>query len=152
MDPSRLFGELSGGIMSITNKALVAMWFEEVWNKGRVEAIDGMMAPTCMIHGLGPQAQDIQEFKRFHAAYRDAFPDITITVEQTVAEDDLVAVRWSGAATHRGHGLGFPATNLPAQFSGMVFARIENGKLVEGWNNFDQLGMLQQLGLVALPA
>jgi predicted ester cyclase len=138
--------------MSIDNKALVAMWFEEVWNKGRVEAIDDMMAPTCVVHGLEPQAQDIQAFKRFHAAYRDAFPDITITVEHAVADGDFVAVRWSGAATHRGHGLGFAATNLPATFSGMVFARIENGKLVEGWNNFDRFGMLQQLGVIALPA
>ena len=138
--------------MSNDNKTLVTMWFEEVWTKGRVEAIDEMMAPNCVVHGLGPQAQDIQAFKRFHAGYRNAFPDITITVDQTVAEGDLVAVRWSGAATHSGDGLGFRATNLPAKLSGMVFARIENGKLVEGWNNFDQLGMLQQLGVVALPA
>lgn len=138
--------------MANDNKTLVTMWFEEVWNKGRVEAIDDMMAPNCVVHGLEPQAQDIHAFKEFHARYRNAFPDITITVDQTVAEGDLVAVRWSGAAIHRGDGLGFRATNLPAKFSGMVFARIENGKLVEGWNNFDQLGMLLQLGVVALPA
>src|SRR5689334_16634017 len=95
------------------NKTLVTMWFEEVWNKGRVDAIDDMMAPNCVVHGLGPQAQDIHAFKQFHAGYRDAFPDIAITVDQTVAEGDLVAVRWSGAATHRGDGLGFRATNLP---------------------------------------
>jgi predicted ester cyclase len=145
-------GEQSGGIMAPDNKALVAMWFEEVWNKGRSEAIDDMMAPNCVVHGLGPKPQDIAAFKRFHAQYRDAFPDIRIIIEQTVAEGDVVAVRWNGAATHRGHGLGFAATNRRAQFGGMVFARVSDGKLVEGWNNFDQLGMLLQLGVVTLPA
>ena len=69
--------------MANDNKTLVTMWFEEVWNKGRVEAIDDMMAPNCVIHGLGPQAQDIDAFRLFHAQYRDAFPDINITVDQT---------------------------------------------------------------------
>ena len=65
-----------------------------------------------------------------------------------VAEGDIVAARWSGTGTHRGDGLGIPATHISVKFSGMTFARIQNGKLVEGWNVFDQLGMLQQLGVV----
>ena len=137
--------------MSSENKALVVKWFEEVWNQGRIEAIDGMMAPNCRIHGLGPTPQSPAQFKSFHTMYRDAFPDVTIHVDEVVAEGDLVAARWSATATHRGHGLGFAATNKPTQFTGMVFVRIENGKLVEGWNSFDQLGMLQQLGMVLRP-
>ncbi len=91
-------------------------------------------------------------FKPFHSAYRNAFPDVTINVDDMVAEGDKVAVRWSGAGTHLGDGQpGLAATGRPVQFQGMNIVRIEDGKLVEGWNLFDQLGMLQQLGVVNLP-
>ena len=63
----------------------------------------------------------------------------------------MVAARWSGTGTHRGNSLGFAATNRPARFTGMVFVRIENGQIVEGWNLFNQLGMLEQLGMVMRP-
>lgn len=138
--------------MSDTNKALVVRWFEEVWNKGNAGAIDEMMAPSCLVYGLGPTAQTPADFKQFHAAYRDAFPDVKIVVEHLIAEGDSVAARWTGTGTHLGHGLGFAATKRAAQFHGMVFVRIENGRMVEGWNSFDQLGMFQQLGLVTMPS
>lgn len=138
--------------MSIENKALVQRWFSEVWNEGRADAIDEMLADDAVIHGLGANLQGPAEFKRFHSAYRNAYPDVTIDVDDLVAEGDMVAVRWSAIGTHRGDGLGFPATGRRAQFTGMVFVRIKDGRLVEGWNNFDQLGMLQQLGIVSLPS
>ena len=138
--------------MSDAHKALVVHWFEEVWNKGNAAVIDQMMVPACRVHGLGPTPMTPADFKVFHAAYRDAFPDVTIVVEQMVAEGDTVAARWTGTGTHRGGGLGFAATNKAARFHGMLFVRIENGRMVEGWNSFDQLGMFVQLGLVELPS
>ena len=138
--------------MSSDNKALVHRWFEEVWNKGRAAAIDEMMATRCVVHGLGPDLHGPEGFKPFHTSYRDAFPDVKVKIDDVVSEGNIVAARWSGTGTHRGNGLGFPATGRPVNFTGMLFVRIDNGKLVEGWNNFDQLGMLQQLGIVALPA
>jgi steroid delta-isomerase-like uncharacterized protein len=137
--------------MSAENKVLVRRWFEEVWNKGRAAAIDELLAGNSVVHGLGPNPQGPAEFKKFHAAYRNAFPDVTIQIEAMVAEGDVVATRWSGKATHRGDGLGFAATGKTVRFSGMVFIRVEGGKFVEGWNVFDQLGMLQQIGVVNLP-
>jgi steroid delta-isomerase-like uncharacterized protein len=136
--------------MSAENKVLIRRWFEEVWNKGRASAIDEMATSQTMIHGLGPVAQDVAAFKQFHAAYRNAFPDVKIQVDDVITEGDKVAVRWSGTGTHSGDGLGFAATSRPVQFSGMTIARVDNGKLVEGWNVFDQLGMMQQLGVVNL--
>ena len=134
------------------NKALVRRWFEEVWNKGRADLIDEFLAPNVAIYGLGETLRGPAAFKPFHAAYRDAFPDVNIVVEDLVAEGDRVAYRWSATATHRGGGLGIPATHRAARFTGMGFARFENGKLLEGWNNFDQLGLFQQLGVVSLPS
>jgi steroid delta-isomerase-like uncharacterized protein len=138
--------------MSTENKALVRRWFEEVWSKGRTDAIDEMLASDAIIRGLGPDLRGPEEFKPFHAVYRAAFPDITIRMDDMVAEGDIVAARWSGTGTHRGDSLGFPATGRQVNLTGMVFARVKNGKLVEGWNVFNQLEMLQQCGIVALPA
>jgi steroid delta-isomerase-like uncharacterized protein len=137
--------------MSTENKALLRRWFEEVWNRGRVEAIDELLSSDAVIHGLGADTHGPDGFKPFHAAYRSAFPDVTLRIDEIVAEGNIVALRWSGTGTHRGTGLGFDATGRRVQFSGMVFARVENGRLVEGWNNFDQLGMLQQLGVPNVP-
>ena len=133
--------------MSTENKALVQRWFEEVWNKGRASAIDEMLTSGAVVHGLGADLSGPAEFKAFHAAYRDAFPDIALHVDQLVAEGALVAARWVGSGTHTGNGLGVPATGKPVHLTGMVLVRVEEGKIAEGWNNFDQFGMLQQLGL-----
>jgi steroid delta-isomerase-like uncharacterized protein len=138
--------------MSAENKVLIRRWFEEVWNRGRAAAIDEMLAGQAMIHGLGPQAMNVSAFKQFHTQYRSAFPDVRIQVDDVIAEGDKVAVRWSGTGTHQGDSLGFAASGNNVHFSGMTIGRVENGKLVEGWNVFDQLGMLQQCGVVNLPA
>lgn len=137
--------------MSEANKAIVRRWFEEVWNQGRVESIDAMFSADGRVHGLGDLPPGPAGFKPFHAAFRQAFPDMRITIDDVIAEGDLVAYRFTARATHRGAGLGFDATNRRAEFTGMGFARIRNGKLVEGWNNFDELGMFQQLGVVQRP-
>jgi steroid delta-isomerase-like uncharacterized protein len=138
--------------MSAENKALVRRWFEEVWNKGRVAAIDELLGANGVVHGLGGDMQGPDAFKPFHAAYRDAFPDVKIELEDLIAEGDKVAFRWSATATHKGSGLKIAATGKPVSFSGMGVIRVESGKLIEGWNIFDQLGMMQQLGVVNLPA
>ena len=137
--------------MSAENKAMCRRWFEEVWNQGRAATIDELLAPDAVVHGLGPDQHGPDEFKPFYRQYRASFPDIHIHVDELVAEGDRVAVRWSGKATHKGDDLGFKATGRPVAFSGMVFVRVKDGRLVEGWNLFDQLGMLQQLGVVNLP-
>lgn len=139
--------------MSEANKALVQRWFEEVWNKGRVEAIDELLAPSAVVHGLGEDLHGPEAFKPFHAAYRAAFPDMRICLEQLIAEGDLVAFRWRSVATHAGALMGEPPTGKQVQMTGMGVIRVANGDLVEGWNNFDQLGLLQQCGCtVAAPA
>ena len=138
--------------MSSENKALVRRWFQEVWNEGRSSAIDEMLAADGVVHGLDADLHGPADFKPFHEAYRNAFPDVTIRIDEIVAEGDVVAVRWSASGTHRGDGLGFAATDKQVHFTGMGFARVRGGKIVEGWNNLDQLGMFQQLGVVSLPS
>lgn len=136
--------------MSEENRALLHRWFEEVWNKGRAEAIDEMFAEDGIAHGLadetGAQLRGPAGFKEFHQKFRGAFPDIVVTVEDTVAEGDKVAARCSVRAKHTGDHLGFAATQKPMEITGMTFVRIRDGKIVEGWNNFDFMSMYKQLG------
>ena len=138
--------------MSAENKALARRWFEEVWNNGRVSAIDEMLAPRGVVHGLGPDTRGPEGFKPFHAAYRNAFPDVRITVDEVIAEGDLVAVRWSATGTYRGASLGATASGRAVRFGGMGFIRVQGGSVIEAWNTFDQLGMFQQLGVLNPPA
>jgi steroid delta-isomerase-like uncharacterized protein len=133
------------------NKALIQRWFEEVWNSGREDLIEQMRSPDMVATGLGEGLQESRgtaPFRAFHANLRDTLPDLHITVEDVIAEGDMVSVRISLDGTHMGDALA-PATGRKVRFAGIVMARIANGKIAEAWNSLDQLGLLRQIG--ALP-
>jgi steroid delta-isomerase-like uncharacterized protein len=136
--------------MTKENETLIRRWFEEVWNKGRADAIDEMFAEDGVAHGLsdadGNPLRGPAGFKAFHATFREAFPDLVVTVEDTIAEADKVAVRCTVRGKHTGDSLGFAASQAPIEITGMTFVRIRDGKIVEGWNNFDFRSMYKQLG------
>ena len=136
------------------NKAFVRRWFEEVWNKGREEAIDEMFAADGLAHGLEGDApvRGAAGFKPFFRKFREAFPEIRVTVEDAITEGDKVAARCSVRGRHRGDTLGFAATQQPVEFTGMSIVRVRDGKIVEAWNNFDFMTMFQQLGALQLAA
>jgi|SRR5262245_6412206 len=137
--------------MSEQNKALLKRWFEEVWNQGSNEAIDELLDDEVVIHGLaGPDGKDVQgsgAFREFHRQFRGAFPDISITVEDVIAEGDRVVARCSVRGNHTGESLGIAASNSPIEFGGIAIVKIRDGKFVEAWNNFDFLTMNRQLGI-----
>jgi len=132
------------------NKALVRRWFEEVWNKGRPEAIGEMFASDGIAHGLSDDVENPLRgptgFLPFHAQFREAFPNIEVVVEDQIAEDDLVATRCTVRGKHTGDSFGIAATDSPVDFTGISITRIANGKIVEAWNNFDFMRMYRQLG------
>ena len=140
--------------MSEDNKALVRRWFEEVWNKGREEAIEEMFAADGIAHGLDDGSSQplrgADGFKPFFRQFREAFPEVNVVVEDAIAEGDKVAARCSVRGHHRGGTLGFAATDRPVEFTGMTIARVRDGKIVEAWNNFDFMTMYQQLGALEL--
>jgi predicted ester cyclase len=88
------------------------------------------------------------EFKQFARDLRTAFPDIRITIHETLAQGDKVVARWSAKMTHSGSFLGFAPTGREAQITGTSIQRIVDGKIAEGWDNWDQLGLLVQIGAV----
>ncbi|HEV7395215.1 MAG TPA: ester cyclase [Pyrinomonadaceae bacterium] len=138
--------------MSSHNEALVKRWFEEVWNQGRADAVDEMLAEDGIVHGLsdesGQPLQGPEAFKTFHGAFRGAFPDINVIVEDTISEGDKLAVRCTVRGKHTGAGLGFDATHADMDITGMAIVRIKDGKIVEAWNNFDFMTMHRQLGTI----
>ena len=138
--------------MSEENKALLQRWFEEVWNKGRADAIDEMLDENAVVHGLSddPSSPLIgpRDFRPFHTLFREAFPNIITAAEDIIAEGDKVAARCSVRARHEGNFLGIDATQSPVDFTGMVIVRIYNGKIVEAWNNFDFMRLHKQVGLL----
>jgi steroid delta-isomerase-like uncharacterized protein len=136
--------------MAQKNSILIRRWFEEVWNNGRMEAIDEMASPDVIGHGQAQHATDIglKEFKPFVQALRSAFPDMKVTIDYVIEQGDKVVARWTSTMTHRGEFLGIAPTGKKATITGTTTQRISGGKIVEGWDNWDQLGLLVQIGAV----
>jgi predicted ester cyclase len=130
---------------------LIRRWFEEVWNKGMESTIDELLPPTSVIWGVGrPEvaATGATEFKAFYQALRIACPDIHIHLEQVVQEGDTAFARWTATMTHSGDGLGIAPTNKQFKLCGMSACKVCDGIILEGWNNWDQVGMARELGVL----
>ena len=132
--------------------SVIRRWFKEVWDEGREDTIDLLMAPYSVAYGLpGGPIQGPTAFKPVFRTFREAFSDLSIQVVRTVATGDLVAAHCHVTGHHSGDALGGEATQQPVDFWGITMARVEDGKIVEGWNCFDLLCMYQQIGWVANP-
>jgi steroid delta-isomerase-like uncharacterized protein len=133
-------------------KEIVRRVLEEPW-RGNFDAIDEFVAPNYIGYDpsepepiRGPDGAKAQ-FRKF----MDAFDGAQITVDDQFAAGDQVATRWTGRGTHTGELAGIPPTGKEATVSGITISRLEGGKIVEEWNNWDTLGMLVQLGAVPAP-
>jgi steroid delta-isomerase-like uncharacterized protein len=130
---------------------LMRRWFDEIWNQGRIESVDELLAQDAVMWGIGRPDQSSRggaEFKEFYHRQRSATPDVKITLDQVVQEGDTAFARWTATMTHTGEGFGVAPTNQTITLSGMSACRASNGKIVEGWNNWDQVGMARQLGVL----
>lgn len=138
--------------MSEQNEAVVRRWFEEVWNQGCEASIDELFPTGSVAHGLGDSEQDVHgpdEFKPFVANIRGALPDTHISIDDIFSDGDRVAVRVTLRGSHTGQGFGVPPTGRRVSIQGIIIVRLVDGRIREGWNSYDQLGLLRQIG--ALP-
>ena len=137
--------------MDNESRIVMHRWFEEVWNKGREEAIDEMFADEGIAHGLldenGEELRGPTGFKPFFRKFREAFPNIEVIIEDCICEGDKSAARCRVRGQHTGEGLGIAATNKPVEFTGISIVRVKDGKIVEAWNNFDFASLNQQIGI-----
>jgi predicted ester cyclase len=135
-------------------ETLIHRWFEEVWNKKREDAIDEMFAENGIANGLndaeGNPLRGPEGFKVLHRQFLSAYPDLKITVEDTVIEGDKIAARCRVTGSHEGHGIGVAPTNQPVEFTGMTIVKVKDGKIIEAWNEFNFMEMYKQVGALTL--
>jgi steroid delta-isomerase-like uncharacterized protein len=131
------------------NISLMQRWYREVWRERKNDTIRELIAPDASLHGqAGPDAEIVgpEGFVAFAETIRNAFPDTEIEVEDIFAVDDKVAVRWTATGTHMGPCFGVDPSGARVRICGTTLVRIVSGQIVEGWDNWDRLGMLEQIG------
>jgi steroid delta-isomerase-like uncharacterized protein len=132
-----------------TTPSPIRQLFDRAFNQGDLSIVDELLAPDHLAHntfaGIPSGAQGL---KWLIVMFRTGFPDLHCTVEDEIMAGDQVAAHWTIRGTHQGYFLGNPPTGRPVVAQGMIFARTANGRLVEDWTLVDQLGILQQLGVV----
>ncbi|NOZ28128.1 MAG: hypothetical protein GXP39_08775 [Chloroflexi bacterium] len=135
------------------NKEIVRRHVEEYWNQGRLEVAKEIHAPDYTFHEqTNPPIRGRDAYDQFAIMYRTAFPDLHFTIEELIAKGDKVVERWSCTATHQGELMGIPPTGKRARTTGISIFRIADGKIAEEWTNWSALSLLQQLGVVPMPA
>ena len=134
------------------NKAIATRFLEEVINRGNLSVIDELSATNFVDHSAPPGVPPtIDGIKSFVTMFRAAFPDLHYTLEDSIAEGDLVVQRTTAHGTMKGDFMGMPASGKSATWSEIHITRLENGKAAEHWGVVDQLGMLVQLGFAQAP-
>jgi steroid delta-isomerase-like uncharacterized protein len=134
------------------NKALVRRFVDEAQSRGNVDAIDELCSPEFVNHSAPPGVPSNREgIKQVTAMFRQAFPDSYFTVEDMVAEGDKVATRKTFHGTHQGEFMGISPTGHQVSIGLIDIVRIADGKVVEHLSMGDNLGMMQQLGVIPTP-
>lgn len=131
--------------MSQANVETARRWFEEVWNRRDVEVIGALSAPGSVGHLASGDVGSIDEFKRLHAEFLSALPDLHITIEDTVADGDNVVVRWVVTGSHGGEGFGCPPTGCQISERGMTWMRFRDGQIQEAWDAWNLGALFAQL-------
>jgi len=129
------------------NKAVARRAFEEILSQGKFEFAEQLYARDFVNHGIHRDA-GLEEDQAALKGWHQAFPDIAIVPQKLIAEDDLVTIYWIASGTNTGTGNGLPATGKKGELAGITIWRIADGKIKEEWSAFDQLSMMQQLGLL----
>jgi predicted ester cyclase len=136
--------------MSERNKTASRRFLDEVWNKGNIDFIDEALDANYVNHSAPPGlSSDREGFKQFVNLYRGAFPDVQMTVEDIIAEGDTVVTRFTSRGTHDGDFMG---AGKKVTVTGITIIRYAGDKAVEAWSEFDQAGMLMQIGAIPAPA
>jgi steroid delta-isomerase-like uncharacterized protein len=144
-----LAGSLFASSLQDQNKATARRAFEEILSQGRFELAEQLYAKDFVNHGIHRDVR-LDEDQAALKGWHQAFPDVVVVPEKLIAEDDLVTIYWVARGTNTGTGNGLPATGKKVELPGITIWRIVDGKINEEWSAFDQLSMMQQLGL--LPA
>jgi len=132
------------------NKGLVSKAIEEVWNQGNLEAVNRYFAEHYVDHTPLPgQDPGPEGYKQAVALIRAAFPDLHLTLDDVIAEEDKVSFRYTMSGTHQGEFMGMTPTGRAFSVAGMIFARAAEGKFTDRWAILDTISLMQQLDVSA---
>jgi len=136
--------------MSDANKNVSRRVIDEIFNEGKLEVADEIIAAGSIGHdpALPEPTSGPEGLKQLVTGYRAAFPDLSFTIDDQIAEGDRVVTRWTARGTHEGDLWGIAATGKQGTVTGITIDRFQGGKIAEVWTNWDTLGLMQQLGVV----
>jgi steroid delta-isomerase-like uncharacterized protein len=134
----------------MSNTAVSRRFFEEVFSSGKLDLVDDLFSTDYVGHPSGNDApvRGPQGVKEYVGDLRAGVSDLTMTIEDQIADGDKVATRWIASGTHDGDLLGIPPTGRSASITGITIQRLKDGLVVEGWTDWDLMGLLQQLGVM----
>jgi predicted ester cyclase len=133
------------------NKALMRRFIEEVWNKGNMQVADEIFHPAATSPSAPQLPPGPAGVRMIAETFRSAFPDFHMTIEDLIAEEDIVVARFTQGGTHRGTFMGAAPTGRQVQFTEIGILRVGGGKVVESWYETDMLSLYQQVGLIPQP-
>lgn len=135
--------------MHTKNARNIGRLYMECLNEGRLDAADEVIGPTFLMNtgGKGPEG-----FRNLVTTMRAGFPDLHFTLDDVISDGDRVIVRWTMTGTQRGPYMGIAATGKQVTLTAIAIYRMVDGRAVEQWSVVDRLGLLQQLGVTAVPA
>ena len=135
------------------NKALVRRLIEDVWNGGQLHLLDDMFAEgtTLTVGGRTSPPGGPAQVRAVVAHWRSAFPDFHFELADLIAEGDRVVVRVPFTGTQTGRLMDIGPTGRAVRVGEILILRIQDGRIAEGWEEFDELGMRQQLGVLPPP-
>lgn len=133
------------------NVAVVNRYLQEVWNEGNLDVVDELFAEEYVRDNPAGLPPDSEGFKQMTGMIHAAFPDLELTVDETLTDGDRVVQRWSGRGTHEGDLFGVPPTGSEVSYTGISIYRVEDGKIARDWTVVDMMGIMQQIGAVPEP-
>jgi steroid delta-isomerase-like uncharacterized protein len=131
-----------------SNKHVVSRIWDEIWNLGELDACFQVFSADYFGHLPMMDVHGPEEFRKLVRAYRSAYPDVHLTVEDIFGVGDKMAVRWTSRGTHLGEMMGVPPSGNKIEIMGISLFRVQDGKVVEEWEGFDTLTMMQQIGAI----
>ena len=134
--------------MAMENRAIVGRLYEEVWNQRRTELLGELISPSHALldHNMSGSEIGPEAYKRRFLMFLKGFPDLRITIEDIVGENEKIVAAWTISGTHRGEFLGVPATNKIVSVDGITISHLANGKIIDSQVMWDQLGLMKNLG------
>jgi len=137
--------------MSEANETVLRRFIDEVINNGDFSVLDELVQPNYVYRSPDQELEGPEALKGLLTAYRIAFPDLNVRIDDLVNGGNKVVISFTLTGTHEGDLMGISRTGKPVKINGMIISHFQDGKIIEEWEILDMLAMFQQLDVVSLP-